>query len=251
MTGRQAAEAAITAASAVVLGERVDPARGIRTPLSEQAVLGAATGMALGGKRVVVELVDPAGVVRAADVLADAGAVKGRSSGAWTAPLVVRVPLAARVEVPAVPAGVGVRVVGRASELGPVLAAALAADGPTVIFEADGVDGPADDAPLSAEGRVVLLAVGAGVAVAREAAARLAGELGVGVVDVGGTVISPEAAAAVSRAGRVVVVGHGGEGLSGGAVSAAFWSLEAPPVEVRAHAGVDAVIAAVRAIIEE
>ncbi len=251
MTGSQAAEAAVRGAEAVVLGERVDPARGTRTPLTEQATIGAATGMALGGKRVVVELVDPAGVARAADALADAGSVRARSSGAWAAPVVIRVPLAAGTSVPAVPAGVAVRIVGRAAQLGPVLVAALAAEGPTVVFEAEGVTGKVDEAPLPDGAQLVVLAVGAGVGVAVEAAARLAGEISVGVVDVGGLTLDDAAVAAVRRAGRVVVVGHGGEGLSGSAVAAAFWSLEAPPIEVRAVSGVDAVIAAIRTTIEE
>ena len=251
MTGSQAVEAAVLAAEAVVMGERVDPARGTRTPLTEQATIGAATGMALGGTRVVVELVDPAGVARAADVLADAGSVRARSSGAWTAPIVVRVPLPAGAAVPAVPDGVLVRVVGRASQLGPVLAAALRADGPTVVFEAEGTSGTIDETPLPAGDEVVVLAVGAGVAVAVEAAGQLAGEIAVGVIDVGGLAVDTVAVAAIRRAGRLVVVGHGGERLSESAVVAAFWSLEAPPIEVRAVFGVDAVVAAIRTTLEE
>lgn len=251
MTGSQAAEAAVLAADAAVMGERVDPTRGTRTPLTEQATIGAATGMALGGKRVVVELVDPAGVARAADVLADAGSVGPRSSGAWTAPIVVRVPLPAEAAVPTVPRGVLVRVVGRASQLGPVLAAALRADGPTVVFEAEGTSGKVDETPLPAGEQIVVLAVGAGVAVAIAAAGQLTGEIAVGVIDVGGLTLDPTTVAAIRRAGRLVVVGHGGEGLSESAVAAAFWSLEAPPIEVRAVSGVDAVVAAIRTTIEE
>jgi pyruvate/2-oxoglutarate/acetoin dehydrogenase E1 component len=43
----------------------------VRTPLSEGAALGVAAGLALAGRAVIVELVDPAGLARAADVLAD------------------------------------------------------------------------------------------------------------------------------------------------------------------------------------
>jgi pyruvate/2-oxoglutarate/acetoin dehydrogenase E1 component len=249
VTGRQAAEAALE--GTLVLGERVDPSRGTRTPLSEGAVIGVATGMALAGKRVVVDLVDAAGVTRAADALADAADVRRRSRGAWSAPLVVRVPVTAG-PLPVVPAGVGVTVVGRASRLADALTTALGAEGPAIVFEtAEALDADVDDTVLPTGTDVTVLALGAGVPLAVVAAASLEGERSVGVVDLGGFVITAEAAEAVRSTGRFVLVTHGGEGLLGAAMSAAFWSLEAPPVEVRAEAGVDAVVAAIRSTFEE
>lgn len=232
-------------AGAVILGERVDPARGRRTPLSEAATVGLGAGLALGGKKVVVELVDPAGLARAADVLADLVAVCARGGPAFAAPLLVRVP-AGDAPLPAVPCRMVVA--GRPGAAEQAARDALAGTEPVVLFE---VDAAAEPSPAPAGARVVVLAVGAGVAVAAQAAEALAGELPVAVVDLGGHTLDGDTAARVRGVGRVVVVSHGASGLSEAVTQAAFWSLEAPVAEVPARSGVDAVIAAIRATCEE
>lgn len=236
-------EAALT--GAVVLGEGVDPARGRRTPLSEAATLGVAAGLALSGRKVVVELVDPAGLTRAADVLADLAAVCATGGPAFTAPLLVRVP-AGDAPLPTVPCRTVVA--ARPGVAEHEARAALASGVPTVMFE---VDEPVELPAAPPHPRVVVIALGAGVRVAAEAAAALAAELAVVVVDAGGPVLDAGAAERVRRAGRAVVVSHGASGLVEAVTQAAFWSLEAPVAEVPARSGVDAAIAAIRATCEE
>lgn len=247
--------AAHRAAGGWVLGERVDGPG--RTPLSEAGAVGLATGLALGGARVVVELVDPGGFARAADGLADAATLPARSRGAWSAPFVVLAPLADDAALPVVPEGVPVAVAGRAGDVPVLLQAALAGGGPAVVLLSDaaldgrdGAGGAAGSERLREGDRATLLAVGAGVPVALAAAEALAaaGEA-VEVIDLRGPRVDDAAAEAVARTGRAVVVGHGGEDLLG-LVRRGFWRLEAEPVLVRAHAGADAVVAAVRASLE-
>lgn len=235
-----------------VLGERLPGEDGL--PLSEGASVALATGLALAGRVVVVELVDLAGIPRAADALADAGGVATRSGGAWTATVVVLAPLAAGDELPAVPAGVRTTVVGRAEDVGPAVAAAAGAGVPTVLLLAgaalDGraVAGPAGSgAEVLRAGRgVSLLALGEGVPVALAAAEALAAAgVEAEVVDLRGPVPDAVAIGSVKRTGRPVFVGHGGVDVAA-LVTGAFWRLEAEPRVVAAGAGVAAVVEAVR-----
>lgn len=257
-TGRAqlaAALAAIRAGGGRVLGERVEGDGAL--PLSEGANVALATGLALAGTPVVVELVDLAGVVRAADALADAGDVAARSGGAWSAPVVVLAPLAADAAIPPVPAGVGRVVVGRASDVAHAVEAATRASGPTVVLLADdalegrGVPEATGEAVVLREGDAAsLLAVGAGVAVALAAAEALEADgLRAEVVDLRGPTPDAVALRSVARTGRPVVVGHGGVEMAA-LVSGAFWRLESEPRFVPATAGVGAVVAAVREALE-
>lgn len=252
------------AAGGVHLGERVTAGPGgIPTPLSESASIGLGGGHAIAGRAALVDLVELAGLVRASDTLAELGGLHARSGGAWTAPVVIRVPVAPGETLPALPTGVRRLVVGAVADLAPALGAALAASAPVVIFVPTTLDPATPPAaradssafaatPLSLRdgAAVTLLADGAGVATAIEAAALLA-ERGIAasVVDLRGA--EPAAAAeGARRTGRVVYVGHLGESALSGLVRAAFWSLESPPVALLPAAGAAAVAHAAQESIE-
>lgn len=218
----------------------------LRTPLSEEGAIGIAIGLALGGRRPVVELVDPAGLRRAADALADLAGLRARSGGAWSAPVVIRAPFA---EV-AVPDGIRVVVASTASDLVGMLDLALAGDEPVVILEAAGAfddDATGPVAPLGAAvvrragTGVTVLAVGDGVAVAMAA-----GE-GAEVLDL--RALQPLDVAAIGesvrRTGRAILLGSGASPLLA-ALNEAFLSLESPPAAVPPAAGPDAVARAIR-----
>lgn len=257
-TGRQALDAALAAhraAGGLVLGER--PGATLLTPLSESATLGLAGGLALAGKKVVVELVEAAGLVRAADVAGDLGEIAARSRGAWSAPVLVLAPLGEGEALPALPAGWRSFVVGRAGDVGALYAAAAAA-APAVLFlteaaldgrEAAQAAGPGA-ALLRAGARVTLAALGAGVPVAL-AAAELLAAAGVEaeVLDLRGPAGADAAlVASVKKTGRVVLVGHGPADAA--LYAAAFWNLESEPRAVAATAGVEALVGIVHETLE-
>jgi pyruvate dehydrogenase E1 component beta subunit len=208
------------------------------TPLSEQATLGLATGVAMAGRAVVVSLVDPSGLARAAEVLADAAGLAARSDGGWTAPVAVLVPWdPALPELPGVP----LHVASSAGELVPMLEAALAARGPVVVAMTHAaLDSRDEVVPLAAgTARVVragasvtVLALGDGVAPAVSVASAYDAE----VIDlrVRWPLDVDAVAASVRRTGRVVTVGAPHALVA--AVHAAFWHLESPPVDVPADA---------------
>lgn len=116
-------------------GDRV-----IDVPVADRAALGLAFGMALAGRRVVIELAGTGRLPAVLEVLAEAGTV---SAGEFPVPLVVRVPYGN--EAPGMDAPVGrwltdlpgVRVVCPSSPAmaAALLRAALAANRPTVILE--------------------------------------------------------------------------------------------------------------------
>lgn len=259
-----AVTAAHLAAGGWRLGERVPPGpHAVRTPLAEAGTVGLAAGLALTGQRVVVELVEAAGVARAADALADVASVRSRSGNAWSAPVVVSVPLRVEEDRPAVPRGWVIGVATGDEDAATMLRHALTAADPTMIFLAALPAGsaavePAGDlgagVPLvRREGSVLtVLAEGAGVAVALEAAARLDGEgLSIEVVDLRGAgPDAPLVAARVARTGRVIHVGHGGAEVLLGALMGAFWSLESPPAVLAAREGPEALARLVRATLD-
>lgn len=255
MTGRERLRAALRRFSeggGVLLGEAVGVhgvtdglTQGVvRTPLSETATVGVAVGHALAGRRVVVELVDPQGLARATDVLADLAGLAARSNGSFSAPIVIRAPWA---DV-AVPAGIAVAVAGVGDDVVGLLEHALASGKPTVILEsATALDADAGDgavpglgvAVARSQGDVTVLTLGDGVAAA------LAVE-GAEVVDLRGT--TPDRAviaASVRRTGRAVSVGAPAALLV--ALQEAFLSLEAPLVALPASAEPAAISAAVTA----
>ncbi len=208
------------------------------TPFSEQASLGLATGAAMAGRSVVVVLEDPAGLARAAEVLADAAGLAGRSEGGWTAPVCVLVPWdAALPDVPGVP----VHVAAFAGDLVAMVDAALASRGPVVVAMTRAALDSREDAAPAAPGaaRVVragtavsVLALGDGVAHALAVAESYDAE----VLDlrVRWPLDVAAVAASVRRTGRVVTVGA--PTALAAAVQAAFWHLESPPADVPADA---------------
>lgn len=247
-TGRDALvkRLAAHAASEIVVGEAVGAAglcatvggNQLRTPLSENAAVGIASGLALAGKRPVVELIDPRGIERAAEALADAA---GRPP-AFAGTLVVLVALPVDADLPRLPAGPRCRVAGVPGDAVALFDAALAAGGVSVlVVTAPALDGRVDgadtgDAPVTrrAGGGATILAEGAGVALA------LAHGGSAEVVDLRGcrdaTVIAPH----LARTGRVVLVGHGDAAPLHAALGPAFWRLEAQPLAVHARDGADA-----------
>jgi pyruvate/2-oxoglutarate/acetoin dehydrogenase E1 component len=201
----------------------------VRTPLSEAAAIGVGTGLALAGKAVVVELIDPAGLARAADVLTDLASLSARSAGTFRAPLVILAPHAAV----AVPDGIAVGVAGVADDLPGLLRHALASGGPVVVFTtaaalADtgaGADVPALGVSVTrSSGPVTVLA--AGDAVRSALACGEAAE----VIDLRGPTADAAALASARRTGRVVIVGAPAAALA--TLNQNFLSLESPLVEL-------------------
>lgn len=238
----------------------------VRTPLSEGAAVGVAAGLALAGKKVVVELIDPAGLARAADVLAELAALRTRTGGAWSAPVVIRAPFGPAVPLlMALPAGLRVAVASTADDLVGMLAHALDGTEPVVILESPGAHASIGTGPDSAHRGVpplgtavtrregtaaTVLAVGPGVDAALAAADTLADEgVEIEVVDLRGLTLLDRAAvgARVRKSGRAVVVGAP-EGLTV-ALDEAFLSLEAPLAALAADATSEHIAAAVRATV--
>ena len=242
----------------------------IRTTLSEGAACGMAAGMAMAGRRVVVECVDPQGVARASAALRDAAGLHARSGGAWQAPLVVLAPTDS--DLRAIPAGVAVWE-GAAEEIPGLIGRALDGRAPAVILlpELHGEAGAASaDGKQAAPTEILGRAEGEGCTVlVREggrAAALLAASQHSGIevalirrlapIDAGPIVES------VSRTGRAVIVdGEGGplaEGAARLVIAGAFWRLLSPPITVDpagaggAQAGErDALAAAILAAVQQ
>lgn len=216
----------------------------LRTPLSENAAVGLATGLALGGKKVVVELVDAAGLSRAADALADLATMHARSRGAWSAPVVIRVPWS---ESTSVPAGITVCAAATAEDLVGLLGHALAGRDPVVILEGACAHEDAGDVGEAAPiGRAVVRKAGEGCTVFASGDAvpvALAGAGDAEVVDLRGGLDAATIGDRVRRTGRAVVVGADAALLV--ALREAFLSLESPLVAVPVAGGADAVARAV------
>ncbi|GDX78995.1 pyruvate dehydrogenase E1 component beta subunit [Deltaproteobacteria bacterium] len=259
-TGRDQLRAALAAHAAspngVLVGEAVGVAglsKGVtgnllRTPLSEAGSVGAAAGLALAGKRPVVELIDPAGVARAAEALGEAAALGIRSNGTFNAALVALVVLPDDGTLPVAPPGVLLAVAGVASDAAGMLLAAIAANRPVlVVVTESSLDsrGEADTTALSepvvrrAGTGLTVLAEGAGVALA------LSSTEGVEVVDLRGCRDPKTIAALAARTGRVVLVGHGDPSPLAAVSEQAFWRLEARPLSIQAAAGASALAAAI------
>lgn len=244
----------------------------IRATLSEGATCGLAAGLAMAGRRVVVECVDPKGAARAASALQDAAGLHRRSEGAWQAPLAVLAP--AGTELSALPKGVSAWEAAAAAEVPGLIRLALDGRAPAIILLPDlhgeagegAADKGADKAPAPAEiltraggeGCTVLVR-GGGRAAALDAALQQAG-LGIEVVlirrlaplDPGPILES------VSRTGRAVIVDSEGGPLAEGAarllISGAFWRLLSPPITVDpagAASGDGALSAAIIAAVQQ
>lgn len=219
-------------------------------PIADRGTLGLALGLALGGKRPVVELAGSNRLLAVIDTLAQAASLARR--GEFAAPIVVRVPYGTEAGALDRPIGHlafdGLTVVCAAdgSALPGLLRAALAARGPVVVLEpraaADDRVSDDDAAPAPFRARTVrsgdhvtLAAWGNGVRAALEAAAALESEgLSAEVLDL--VALQPldhEAlAASVTRTGRLVVVHPSDPALADAArmvgLDGAFLHLESP-----------------------
>ncbi|MCB9796983.1 MAG: alpha-ketoacid dehydrogenase subunit beta [Alphaproteobacteria bacterium] len=243
--------------------------RVIDLPISQAGAIGLAVGMALGGRRPVVELTGPVhgGFGQLAGELAG---VAARTGGEFTAPVVLRVPYGQLGEetlppdglvagLLAVVPGLTVLCPSTPGDAHALLGQALRARGPAVVLEPRagyGRVGPLSDTPARAgqalvrrEGaHVTVLAFGGGVHAALEAAAGVA-EQGVQAEVLDLRSLAPldlaAIAASVKRTGRVLVVDELGEAgqlsaaaerLLREATEAAFLYLESPPRAVSADA---------------
>lgn len=238
-------------------------------PIADRGTIGLAVGMAIGGKRPIVQLAGPARLPNVLEALADAGAISKR--GEFTVPLVVRVPYGAEAigEQPATAllGGVaGVRVVcptdaGMASGL---LRFALSDQGPTLLLEPRAAmlrRGTLSTGAVEPRARtiragqhVTVAAWGEGVGAALQAAEALSQEgMSVEVIDL--VSLSPLDAAflgeRVRATGRLVVVHQGdpewAQRVRQCGLDEAFLYLEAPMGEAPARA--DLVTAAARSAV--
>lgn len=219
-------------------------------PIADRGTIGLALGLALGGKRPVVELSGSNRLFAVLDTLAEAAAIARR--GEFAAPLVVRVPYGTEAGTLDRPLGHlaidGLTVVCAAdgSATPGLLRAALAARGPVVLLEPraayedrvadpDGAATPFRARTVRSGSHVTLAAWGNGVRAALDAASALAAEgIDAEVIDL--VALQPldhEAlAASVTRTGRLVVVHPGDPALADAArmvgLDGAFLHLESP-----------------------
>jgi pyruvate/2-oxoglutarate/acetoin dehydrogenase E1 component len=239
----------------VVLGEALElsgttsgllaafPGRVHLLPAADASLVGVAVGLAMAGKRPVLELAESAsiwGVIQ--QVGQEAASLKDR--GEFRAPIVVRVPLApggwdptALVESVA---GLTIGVAGTPGDAAHLLASALESSDPVVLFEprvvladrGEAVDAGFGKAHVLREGEhATVLALGDGVSAALRAAEAVAGEgISVEVIDL--RWVRPLDVAtigeSVGRTGRAIVAG-GSPGALALAVQEAFLRLESPP----------------------
>ena len=256
------------------LVQRFGEERVIDTPLAESGIVGVAIGMAIAGYRPVAEIQFSGFVYPAYDQLVShASRMRNRTRGRFTVPLVVRMPYGGGIRalehhsesMEAVFAHVpGLKVVIPADpyEAKGLLTAAIRDPDPVVFFEparvyrAIKMEVPEEEyviplgrARVAREGRdLTLIAWGAQVRIALEAAERLAaeGRCDVEVIDV--RTLSPfdfeTVTASVVKTGRAVVVheaprtgGFGAE-IAAQIMERAILHLEAP---VRRVTGFDAV----------
>jgi pyruvate/2-oxoglutarate/acetoin dehydrogenase E1 component len=253
MTGRETLREALRthlAAGGIVLGEAAGShglTEGLsgsglrRTPLSENGTVGEAVGAALTGASVVVELLDPDGLARAGEALADAGALACRSGGTWSAPVVVIAPFGAAVRSAG---GVDLHALALPEDTVGCLERSRVTGRPSVLLTCDAaLDGdvpqgaPADASPTrtlraGSPSGVTVIAAGPGVTPALEACE------GRDVTLLQLRALVPMDTAAIGKAvaatGRVVVVEL--PEVLAHAVREAFLHLESPPALARAEA---------------
>lgn len=245
--------------------------RRLESPIADRATLGLALGLAVAGRRVIVELPATSRLFAAAEVLAEAAAI--HAAGETPVALVVRVPTGGQAgpvldrgatDVLAAIPGLRVLAPSHGDDVVALWAWALRAAGPTVILEprallADRCAGPdaraTDDAPrvVRAGDHVTLIAWGGGVPATLDAAELLDRDgITAEVVDL--RRVHPLDARAIGalvrRTGRaVLVVGPEGGQVDraiAAALDEAFLYLEAPfsiaPAEAArvAHVAADA-----------
>ncbi|MFT4975132.1 MAG: pyruvate/2-oxoglutarate/acetoin dehydrogenase E1 component [Myxococcota bacterium] len=221
------------------------PSRVHLLPAADASLVGVGVGLALSGARPVISLSGPDALWGVLQQLGQEAAPL-RAAGDFIAPIVLRVPLAPGEIVPVAMLcaieGIIVASPATPEDAVSMVQAALDADRPVVLLEPRDVlsarmDSEPEQRPLT-EARIVqpgehasILAWGAAVRVAREAAAVLEAEgIFAEVIDL--RAITPldveTVAESVSRTGRPVVVGGPEETLLA-AVRAAFLRLESPP----------------------
>ncbi|TNE88231.1 MAG: hypothetical protein EP330_15530 [Deltaproteobacteria bacterium] len=228
-------------------------------PVAERGTLGVAVGLALAGKKPVVELSSSSRLLAVLEVLAEAASLHGE----FSAPVVVRVPVGdeagARIDRPLADIdlpGLTVVCASGAASAAALLARALKSSGPTVILEPRALYGARRDLPAPAGfgaellrhgDHVTLAAFGTGVGAALDAAEELASEgISAAVLDL--VALSPLDAKTLGEwtrhTGRIVAVHPSEPGLAAkverAATEAAFLYLESPPASAAASV-VDAV----------
>ena len=237
----------------------------ILVPIADRAAVAAATGMAIAGKRVIVELSATGRLPAAAEALAEAAAIA--LGGEFAVPLVVVVPYGgeagprvdrAALDLLAGIDGLDLWCASHTGDLDGILDAAVAAGRPSVVLIPRAAPRSADASV--APTRVVrpgahatIVAWGAGVAAAVAAADALAGEgIDAGVVALLRlSPLDPSVAVALRATGRLVVAGERGlaERVSQAVVGASFDRLESPPAQVAEDPA--AIAAAVRSAVRE
>lgn len=227
-------------------------------PAADATLIGLAVGLAMSGARPVIELSGPDALW---GILQQLGQEASLLSGEFSAPLIIRVPVAPGEDVPvdAIAAlnGVTLACPSSAAQAAGVLSAALSGRETVVILEPrelllEGLEEPdavtLGRAAVICEGtHATVLAVGRGVRAAQAAAADLASEgISVEVIDL--CTIAPldteTIAASVYKTGRPVLAGCPDSVLTA-TVHAGFLRLESPPTSVEADES--AIIGAVRA----
>ena len=218
-------------------------------PAADATLVGVAVGMAIGGHRPVVEL---AGTTALWGALQQLGQEAAATSGEFSAPVIVRVPVGAEGFDPtplltAVP-GLTVACGATPDHAAGLLKAALRHSGPTVLLESvqmlaehssEAAEVSLGEAEVVREGsHVTILAWGEGIQAADKAANILAGEgISAEIVDLRS--LAPLDAqtigASIRKTGRVVLTGEGAAALTT-AVQSAFLRLESPPTIAEASA---------------
>jgi pyruvate/2-oxoglutarate/acetoin dehydrogenase E1 component len=231
------------------------PERVIDVPVADRAAIGLATGLAIGGRRVLVEIDGPGRLAAILEGLSAAAQIQ--LAGGFSVGLVVLVPYGTEAGSLDQPVGrwlhriPGLSVVCGSSpgNLAGLATAALAAGRPVVALAPRALLGMSAGAPeqvsldrareVRAGDQVTLASWGTGVSVAVDASDRLASEgISAGVVDL--VSLAPldreGLGEVVRRTGRLVVVHPDDPALAGDVASIgldeAFLSLEAPLARV-------------------
>lgn len=228
-------------------------------PIPERGAIGLATGLALGGRRVVVEVADSGRLLGAIEALAEAGAM---AAAGESLPLVVTLPwggeAGARLDRPVLAVladlpGVSVLCPHDAASAERVWREALASDHPCVVLQPRALVGDRGARTTEQPGaHLLFVAFGPGVEAAEAARDALSAEgvqAGVIAVERLAPLDLPALSAAARATGRVVVAASGepayAQALLQGLTREAFDYLESPPVV--AASAPEALAAAARA----
>ena len=226
-------------------------------PAADATLIGLAVGLAMSGRRPVIELSGPDALW---GVLQQLGQEASLLAGEFSAPLIIRVPVAPGEDVPldaiAALSGVTLACPSSAAQIAGVLSAALSGRKTVVIIEPrellrEGIDAGTEQSGHAAVVRegthATVVAIGQGVRSA-QAAARVLDREGISVEVIALCSINPLdteiIAASVHKTGRPVLAGCPASVLTA-TVRAAFLRLESPPTSVEADES--AIIGAVRA----